>query len=127
MLEFESKRKFKKRLYSKFTLFVLLVIFVLVAHGTWGIYQKKRVVNADLRETEQTLAEYEERKNKLESRIDRLNSDVGKEELLREKYSLSKEGEKAIFILDDENAEQQAVEEKGFFGKTGDFLKGLFN
>ncbi|NCS99135.1 hypothetical protein GW764_03030 [Candidatus Parcubacteria bacterium] len=127
MLEFESKRKFKKRLYSKFTLFVLLIILALIIHGAWGIYQKNRTVKNDLVKLEKTLSEHEERKDRLESQIERLDSDVGKEELLREKYSLSKEDEKAIFILDSEEPEQIAEEEKGFFGKMGDFFVGLFN
>jgi len=127
MLEFESKRKLKKRLYSKFTLIVLFIIFVLVAHGAWGIYQKKRMVSNDLVKSEQKLNDYDNRKIKLESEIERLDSDVGREELLREKYSLAKEGEKAVFVLDDKNSVEEIPEEKGFFGKVGGFFGRLFN
>ncbi len=40
MIEFESKNKFKKRVYSKLTLLVLFVVFIFIAHGAWGIFQK---------------------------------------------------------------------------------------
>jgi cell division protein FtsB len=124
MLEFESKRKLKKRVYSKFTLVVLLVILVLVAHGAWGIFQKKRIVSEDLRKTQETLEQFNERKAKLESKLDRVNSDVGKEEILRDKYSVAKEGEKAIFILDSDEEEEVILKEEGFFKKL---FGGLFN
>lgn len=127
MLEFESKRKLKKRIYSKFTLFVLVVIFILVAHGAWGIFQKQRLVKNDLKNTEETLQEYQNRKINLEAKLERVSSYIGREEILRDKYSLAKEGEKAIFILDSNEEEIVVIEEKSFFKKIGEFFSGLFN
>jgi len=124
MLEFESKRKFKKRLYSKFTFLALLVILFFVMHGAWGIFQKQRMVSNELEKTEETLDQFNERKNELEEKLERINSNVGKEELLRDKYSVAKEGEKAVFILDLNKEEKIIVEEEGFFKKL---FSDLFN
>jgi len=127
MLEFESKRKFKKRLYSKPTFLLLFIIFLFTAHGAWGIFQKQRMVNNDLKNSEQILEDHYDRKDTLESRFDRINSDVGKEEILREKYSVSKEGEKAVFILDSDEGVEIVIEEIGFFKKIRVFFSDLFN
>jgi len=127
MLEFESKRKFKKRLYSKLTLLILIAVFVFVAHGTWGIFQKQRMVSSDLENSEQILEKHSDRKLMLEDRLERINSDVGKEELLRDKYSVAKEGERAVFILDSDEEIEIIDEEKGFFDRVGSFFSGLFN
>jgi cell division protein FtsB len=127
MLEFESKRKVKNRIYSKFTLFVLLIIFLFVAHGAWGLYQKKRDVNNDLSMTEERLNESLKQKEIVQQKIDRLDTKVGTEEVLRENYSLAREGEKVIFLLEDNEVEVEVVEEPGFFERIGNFFSGLFN
>ena len=127
MREFEIKRKVKKRIYSKLTLLVLLVILLFVAHGAWGVYKKHREVDKDLLNTQNRLDRSLEQKKVVQHKIDRLETDVGKEEVLRENYSLAKDGEKAIFLLEDPDPEIEIVEEKKFFGRIGSFFGGLFN
>ena len=48
MKEFENKRIIKKRLYSKFTAIILLVILFLLVKGTFNIYQKASESKAQL-------------------------------------------------------------------------------
>lgn len=127
MLEFESKRKLKKRIYSKLTLIILSLVFLFLATGTWDIYQKQREVKKDLSMTENKLNESLKQKEMIKEKIERLDTNVGLEEALRENYSLAKEGEKAIFLIDEEEPPLPPVEEKSFFGRITSFFGGLFN
>lgn len=131
MLEFESKRKNRKRIYSRFTLLILLLVFVFLVNSTYKIFSKYITVNRDLSATISSLEERETKQSELQKELERINSKVGKEEVLRENYSLAKEGEQVISIIDSSNTPLEIVEEKSFFDKAKDktknFLDGLFN
>jgi|GEM_PF-1422806 len=127
MREFEKKRKVKKLIYGKITLILLLVIFIFVFHGTFKIFQKQQLVKENLKSTEHDLSYSNERKINLENKLDRIDSPVGKEELLRENYSLSKEGEKAFYVLDSEEEVEIEAKEKSLIKKIFSPLINLFN
>jgi cell division protein FtsB len=122
MLEFESKRKTKKLIFSKLTIVILVVILVLLIDGTLNVYKKSIASSKKVSMVEEKLEKITERKDSLENKIVDIESEVGKEELLREKYSVAKEGEQAVFILDSENIETVDEKEKGILKNFFDHL-----
>jgi cell division protein FtsB len=125
MREFEKKRRIKKFIYSKFSILVLVVLLFLLARGTIGVYQKSRTTHARENTSAVNLAKLEERKEKLKKSISILDSRVGIEEQLRTRYSFSKEGEKVIVIIDEENNTPEVPEKKGIVDKTVSWFRDL--
>lgn len=99
MLEFQEKRKIKKFIYSKITLFILLVLILLTLKATWGVYTKYSLTKENMEKSETNAENLLSRQDFLESEIDRLQTPAGVEQEIREKYGLVKEGEEVIVIL----------------------------
>ncbi|MBI4080034.1 hypothetical protein HY414_02310 [Candidatus Kaiserbacteria bacterium] len=90
----------------------LLALFALVifaASGVWGVYHKERESAARRVQAEGELAELEQREMQLTADIERLGSDRGLEEALREQYALAERGEKLIVIVDSANDSSNAT------------------
>jgi len=120
MKDFQKNRKIKNLFYSKISIAFLLVVLFLLVRGTWGVYQKSTISSGRRDMASVQLDNLHIRKSDLEKEIDRLDSRVGIEEELRIRYSLSKEDEKVIIIVDEELEIPENVDEsqKSFIGKT---------
>jgi cell division protein FtsB len=103
MQSFQKKNK-KKLFQSKiFFIFILLFLFLFIK-AIISFYTKTSESKIRRDQTENEFLELETRKYDLENRIERLESSVGIEEQLREKFDLIKEGEKIILISDPQKA-----------------------
>ena len=81
----------------------LLAMFVLIvgaSTGVWGVYEKEKESRTLRDQTERERAELSAREAQLAGDINRLNTDRGMEEALREQYALAAEGEKLIVIVE---------------------------
>jgi cell division protein FtsB len=126
MREFEKKRRLKKTIYSKFTSIILLAILLFLISGTFHIYQKARQSEQKLEMAENKLDDLQQRHNQLTDQIEEIKSDVGQEEQLRSKFYLAKEGEKAVFIIDQE-PEPEPEPESGIFGTAWKKFISIFD
>ena len=104
MLEFQEKRQLKKILYSRVTLVILLIIIMVLVKAVWGVYQKQDITKDNLFKVEASLNSLQAREKMLSSEIERLKTASGKEEEIREKYGLIKEGEEMIVVVDDDSS-----------------------
>ncbi len=89
------------------------------------MYMKVRASAERREQIELQLKELNDRKQNLESEVVRLNSKIGVEDELRNRFNLMKENEEMIIILEDEKAdldETLVKNEKTFFQK----IKGWF-
>lgn len=108
MRKFEQKRKIQKIFYSKLSIFFLLILIFVLARGSLGVYSKARE-SLDRRNSSQTsLNELQDKKKLLEEKISKLNSQIGLEKTLRTRYSLIKDGEKVITIVEKEDLKNEA-------------------
>ena len=87
MLEFQEKRKLRSFLYSKTTLAILIIFIVLAANAVWGVYKKQSLTKENLAQTAATFDGLQAREKMLSSEIEKLKTETGKEEEIREKYS----------------------------------------
>lgn len=115
MREFEKKRKIKSRIYSTFSLIVLLIIAILILRGTVGVYLKHSQSQDKVDELSEQIQDFEKRKIYLEEQISDISSEYGVEKELREKFNIAKDGEEVIIILDDEGNEKEPNEPRGSF------------
>jgi cell division protein FtsB len=74
---------------------------------------------------ENKIIELEQSKEKLNSDINKLKTEQGVEESIREKFGLAKEGENMILVVDDKNAPQTDKNEDsgGFFSWLKNLLR----
>jgi cell division protein FtsB len=128
-MEYLKKRqKSRKRLYSKVTLGVLVLILIIMVHPTWKIFQKSRESKINLERAEAELVDLESRKERLAADVSYLNTDVGRDQEIRNKFGVAREGETMIVIVRDERerTDGEAVSEPGFFSRTWSGVLGIF-
>lgn len=101
MIPFQERKKLRKILYAKATLGVLFVLSVIVARGAWQVYQKAAIARAERVEAESSLGELVSRTKGLEESIDRLKSERGVEEEIRQKFTVARSGEEVVIVVDE--------------------------
>ncbi len=82
---------------------VLLGLFALIiaaGAGAWGAYKKERESYALRQEAEMQLDDLSKRQEQLDTDIASLETNRGKEQVLREQYALAARGEGLIVIVD---------------------------
>lgn len=99
---------------------VLVLLTIILIAFVWNIvnltikledtYKNKKI-------EQEKISDLENRKAKLSTDIDKLNTDKGKEEAIRENFGMVKEGEQVIVVVDDKNqtTDEPKKEDKGFF------------
>lgn len=124
MRNFQEKNKFKKFMQSKPVLILLFIVVVAFAWKVIGLTGKLQETYKNKKIEEQKISDLENRKEKLISDIEKLGTDKGKEEIIRENFGLVKEGEQVIVIVDDKN--QPEIPPQKEKNKFFSFLKNLF-
>lgn len=123
MKKFQRKKNIKQVVLNSKILF-LFVLFL-------AFLSLRASANAYLtyKETEKRLLNIQKEYDLLEARstaiskdLNYLNSQTGKEKEIRAKFDYAKEGEKAIFIIEEEVVIPESIPEKGFWQKTREFF-----
>ena len=104
MLEFQEKIKLKRYLYSRLVLVVLLIIIAFLLNAVWSVYQKQAYTKENLNKTASSLNDLRAREKMLSSELDKLKTESGTEEEIREKYGLVKPNEEVIMMVDQKGA-----------------------
>lgn len=129
MKEFQEKRKFRKIIFSRFSLIVLLIILVILSISAIKVHTKSQKAVLKNQEIIQKIEELESKKRELEEKIAKLQTGSGLEEEVREKFGVKKPGEEVLTIIDKtpENDKINSEEEnRGFFDKIWGWIKDVF-
>lgn len=120
---FNKKIALKKRIFSLPVLLVLLVVLIIIFCSVFGLIKSnnKTRENRDLAFNQ--LASLQKREQELKSGIEKLKTEDGMEENIRDKFRATKEGEELIVIVEDKKEQPAVAERGGFLG----FLKRVFN
>jgi len=122
MLDFQQKRKVRGFLYNRITIGILFLILLIVAHSTWVVYWKKveseEMMSVSLKDVEALRVRSED----LQYKIDRLATKQGVEEEVRSKFSVAKEDENMVIIVQDESSTSEDVKKSSFWDKIGEFF-----
>jgi cell division protein FtsB len=124
MRNFQEKNKFKRFMRSKPVLVLLTVILIAFAWNLVILTGKLQETYKNKKIEQEKISDLENRKSKRISDIEKLNTDKGKEEVIREKFGVVKDGEQVIVIVDDKSqtATPSQVGSNGFFS----FIKNIF-
>ena len=87
-------------MYSRPVLLFLSVIFLLSLEGLWGIYQKHADALGKAQEAKADLENLRKREAELEKKVAFLKTERGREEEIRKKFMVGKEGEGVILVVD---------------------------
>jgi len=121
-----KKKPQTRRLYSKPALIGLAILIVLTAKGTWGVYQKEIESRKNVAMVMSELESLEKRKAFLDAETEKLNSLEGKEEIIRQKYQVSKDGESVLVVVDKPLPVVDDEGDKNFFSKMWHSVSGIF-
>jgi hypothetical protein len=109
---------------SKPVLALLAATVLVFAWSVIGLLGKMQETIKNNKTTAEKIEELQEAKANLSLDIDKLETDKGKEESIREKFGWAKEGEEIIVVVEDNSSplEEKEQEPGGFWN----FLKNLF-
>jgi hypothetical protein len=102
MLDFVQKRKVKSAMYNWITVGILSAITVIFMHSTWSVYQKKRESSEMKNAALERVEDLRSRDKDLSGKIARLDTPAGVEEEIRSKFSVAKENEAMVVIVDED-------------------------
>lgn len=102
MREFQERNKVKKRIYSKTTLLLLLLLCILVTRGAYGVYLKEKSSRQEMHRILEQKVELEQRLHAIEGHNEHLQTAAGIETEIRHKFDVVKDGEGVIVIVDKE-------------------------
>ncbi len=123
-MEFQEKRRLKNILYSKLTLVLLLILTIILIKAVWGVHKKQDLTKDNLAKTATVYQGLQAREKMLSSEIERLKTESGTEEEIREKYGLVKPGEEVIVVVDDPDQDSGPTSSPiSFWQKVLDWLK----
>ncbi len=112
-------------MYSRVTLAILLIIVLFLFNSVWKVYQKQDMARDNLTKTAVSLASLQAREKMLSSEVERLKTEAGKEEEIREKFGLVKPGEEVIVVVDKADGRGQitATSSPSFWGKIVNWFR----
>jgi predicted membrane protein len=126
MAYFKRTTIFKQVLFSRWTALVILFAIVFVGYGLFSVIGKSMDARASRVRAENEAVAIQNKEADLSKKIASLNTEDGKEAVLREQFSVVKEGEHVVVITDEvktaSTSQSSAGSSKGFWN----FLKGLF-
>lgn len=116
MKNFQKRRGLKEIMQSKIVLIFLGMLIVFFAWNVFNLLRKMQETRNNRIIAENKVLELQKSKEKLSLDIQNLKTDKGKEENIRDKFGLAKDGENVIVIIDDKNQiqNQKEPESKSF-------------
>jgi cell division protein FtsB len=111
---FQEKRKMMSRLYSRATIFALMILALFLGKGVWDIYGRERESAKMRADSAKKLEDVNKEKQNIAHRVERLQSDAGVESEIRSKFNVAKPDENVVLIVGG-NASSTASSTPGFF------------
>ena len=108
-LDFRERTRFRRLVYAKPTILLMLVLSVLSLRGAFGMWEKSREASAN---RDKAIAEEQEllaHERELRADITKLSSDRGQEEEIRNRYMVAKDGEKVIIVAQPDDGTTHTV------------------
>ncbi len=124
----KQRQKTRSRLYSKVTIIGLVILLALLIRPTWRIFMKSIESKSNLAKAELELSDLETRKRELARDVAYLNTEHGRDQEIRSKFGVAREGETMVVIVrnDPEQTVSEPVSKRGFFGRVWSGFLGIF-
>ena len=102
MATYGKRRDAIALLWQRLGILALLAILLVALSGVWDVYQKERESRTLREQSERQASELSQQASSLHENIAKLQTDRGKETVLREQYNVGKRGEQLIIIVEPE-------------------------
>ncbi len=116
MRKFIPKQRWQNVVFSKFTAILMIIVLFFTGNATWNMYKKYTESKMNKINTLSKLSELEKRKSVLLDDINRLDTDRGIEEELRKNFSIVKDGEELIVIIDNPELKKDTKVSESTYG-----------
>lgn len=116
MAVFQQKKKFYKIFYTRPTLVLLVVLFLIALNSTWNMYEKASLAREQKNRLEKELVDLKTRKADLEAKIANLKTERGLEEEIRGRFSVAKNGESVVVVVDPSSNEGTSTQDESVLG-----------
>lgn len=126
MQDFQDRRRWKKMVYSKITIIALCIVALLMFRNLWVVYNKNQVALAENEKSASKLVELEQQKKELATKVKWLSTERGQEEAIRQNFSVVKEGEKVILVVEGTNG-ASSTPPKPKQNRLLEIIKNIFN
>lgn len=124
MLDFQQKRKLRAFIYNKITLSIFFVVVLILLFSTFNVWRKKVESQKLTEASELKVSELEARKVFIDDQIVKLNTEEGVEEEIRSKFSVAKEGERVVVVVNDNTEDDTKIEtDKSLWQKFLDLFR----
>ena len=125
--ELRQRQRLRRILYSWLSLGVVAVITFFLVKGAFGIITIERKSAAKVRELESESVALALRENELEDEIERLKTSEGVIEAIKDKFSVTREGEYVAIIVDERTrATSSEKEAEGWLAGLWQGVKDLW-
>jgi len=125
MTKFKNNKNYKFW-HSPIALIILFIVTVLFAYSLVDLTKKTKETSQRKQILEQEIKSLEDRATFLGNQIIEIDTEEGKEEIIRNKYPFAKSGEKMVTIVEEEKkveTEKKTQEQKSFGMWIGDLFK----
>ena len=122
----KGKRNDYKFWHSPIALVILFFVLVLFGYKIIDLVKKNKETAEKKELALEEIDRLQKREQSLTSDISKLNTEEGKEEIIREKFQVAKQGEKMVTIVDDDSKDSSSTDTKvrhGFWN----WIKKIFN
>jgi cell division protein FtsB len=99
MKEFRERNKWRAALYSRFSLFAVVVLSLFMMNVVYRVFIRERASAEDSRRLTTKLAQIEQHTADLEANISTLQTPDGIEREIRNKFNVVKSGEEVVLLL----------------------------
>jgi cell division protein FtsB len=119
----KEKRENYSFWHSPIALVIFFFVLIMFGYNLVSIIQKEKETRDKKNMVLDQINDLQKRNDSFKKEISKLETEYGKEEVIREKYQVAKEGEKMIIITEEEEIVKEEVKKSlGFF----DWLKSVF-
>ncbi|MEK7607728.1 MAG: hypothetical protein AAB484_02295 [Patescibacteria group bacterium] len=127
MKEFQERRRFRKLLHSRYVIAILFILCILLGRAVWNMYGKYEKSKTIAERTKVEFSALEKREKLLNQGITDLNTNLGKEREIRERFRVVKEGERMIVLVENESLSESisSIAWKSWWDKLSGFF-GFF-
>jgi cell division protein FtsB len=124
--QFKSRRKTKRILYSPATIVVLIIALVILARGTWSMYEKYLLSSDRLNQSESQLSALKNQEGELSQSIAKLSTASGTEAVMRTNFRIVKPGESLAVLVNTATTAMATGTPKGFWQRIGEWFGKVF-
>jgi cell division protein FtsB len=125
MTKFKNNKNYKFW-HSPIALIILFLIIVFFGYSVVDLMKKSKDTSERKEALEQEIASLEQRSISLNDQIAKIDTEEGKEEIIRNKGPFAKSGEKMVTIVEEEKKAEKKEEiqgSKSFWQWIGDLFK----